>query len=118
MPLRVYSSAWGSVCICHTSSTTARAHGQAVPLSCPQEGDAQSLGAWSAIPNYAIQLSRCLPRVNGVLFTAVAGKDATILLVEITVLLAKDTMEPVPPAEMKKGPYFIIPKKAVGCDQS
>lgn len=48
------------------------------------------------------------------LFTSMAGKDAPILLVEIAVLLVKDAIEPVPPAEMKKGfysPYFTVPKK-------
>ncbi len=36
---------------------------------------------------------------------------------EITVLLARDVMEPVPPADMKTGfysPYFIVPKKGGG----
>ncbi len=39
----------------------------------------------------------------------------------ITVLLAKDVMKPVPPADVKAG-FFIItslcPRKAVGYDQS
>ncbi len=39
---------------------------------------------------------------------------AAIDLKEIAVLLAKDAIEPVPPAEMRQGfysPYFIVPKK-------
>ncbi len=39
----------------------------------------------------------------------------------ITVLLAKDVMKPVPPADMKAGffsPYIIVPKKAEGYGQS
>ncbi len=40
-----------------------------------------------------------------------------ILREEIAVLLAKDAIEPVPPAEMRQGfnsPYFIVPKKGGG----
>lgn len=36
---------------------------------------------------------------------------------KIAVLLAKDTIEPVPPAEIKSGlysPYFIVPNKSGG----
>ncbi len=49
------------------------------------------------------------------------GSRCPHLVREITVLLAKDVMVPVPPADMKAGffsPYFIVPKKAVGYDQS
>ncbi len=38
-----------------------------------------------------------------------------VLHEEIAVLLAKDAIEPVPPAEMRQGfhsPYFIVPKKS------
>ncbi len=41
--------------------------------------------------------------------------DAPILRAEIAVLLAKDAIEPVPPADMRSGfysPYFIVPKKS------
>ncbi|XP_050958021.1 uncharacterized protein LOC127159160 [Labeo rohita] len=40
--------------------------------------------------------------------------DTSVLCAEFAVLLAKDAIEPVPPAEMKLGfysPYFIVPKK-------
>ncbi len=40
-----------------------------------------------------------------------------MLLKKIAVLLAKDAIEPVPPAEMRQGfysPYFIVPKKCGG----
>lgn len=46
----------------------------------------------------AIQFVRCPSRFSGVLFTSVAGKDASVLSEEITVLLAKDAIQPVPPA--------------------
>ncbi len=45
------------------------------------------------------------------------NKDAPVLCAEVAVLLAKDAIEPVPPAEMKSGfysPYFIILKKGGG----
>ncbi len=43
--------------------------------------------------------------------------DALVLRAEIAVLLAKDAIEPVPPANMRSGfysPYFIVPKKGGG----
>ncbi len=43
--------------------------------------------------------------------------DAPVLHAEIVVLLAKDAIEPVPPADMRSGfvsPYFIVPKKSSG----
>ncbi len=43
--------------------------------------------------------------------------DAPILRAEIAVLLAKDAIELVPPADMRSGfysPYFIVPKKSGG----
>ena len=46
-----------------------------------------------------------------------AVRDASVLREEIAVLLAKDAIEPVPPAEMRTGfysPYFIVPKKSGG----
>ncbi len=51
---------------------------------------------------------------NCVLETLVAVRNAPVLREEIAVLLAKDAIEPVPPAEMRQGfhsPYFIVPKK-------
>ncbi|KAL0182109.1 hypothetical protein M9458_021484, partial [Cirrhinus mrigala] len=67
---------------------------------------------------YAIQFARRPPKFRGVLFTSVrSDTDASVLRAEIAVLLAKDAIEPVPPAEMKSGfysPYFIVPKKSGG----
>ncbi len=45
------------------------------------------------------------------------NKDAPVLCAEVAVLLEKDAIEPVPPAEMESGfyrPYFIVPKKGRG----
>ncbi|KAL0147994.1 hypothetical protein M9458_056721, partial [Cirrhinus mrigala] len=65
---------------------------------------------------YAIQFAR--PKFRGILFTSVhSDTDASVLRAEIAVLLAKDAIESVPPAEMKLGfysPYFIVPKKNGG----
>ncbi len=66
---------------------------------------------------YAIQFARRPPKFRGVQFTSVLNKDAPVLRAEIAVLLAKDAIEPVPPAEMKSGfysLYFIVPKKDSG----
>ncbi len=49
--------------------------------------------------------------------TSVAVRNAPVLREEIAVLLAKDAIEPVPPAEMRQGfysPYFIVSKKGGG----
>ncbi len=57
------------------------------------------------------------PLVQGVLETSVAVRNALVLREEIAVLLAKDAIEPVPPAERRQGfysPYFIVPKKRGG----
>ncbi len=62
---------------------------------------------------YAIQFARRPPKFNGILETLVAVWN-TPLREKIAVLLAKDAIEPVPPAEMRQGfysPYFIVPKK-------
>ncbi|KAI2647501.1 ORF V: Enzymatic polyprotein [Labeo rohita] len=91
---------------------------------------ATRLGAWLQLPSpsqwlirtvrlgYAIQFTRCPPRYRGVLFTSVhSDTHAAVLRAEVAVLLAKDAIEPVPPAEMKSGfysPYFIVPKKSGG----
>ncbi len=66
---------------------------------------------------YAIQFARRPPKFRGIRFTSVLNKDAPVLRVEVAVLLAKDAIEPFPPAEMKSGfysPYFIVPKKGGG----
>ncbi len=57
------------------------------------------------------------PKFSGIWFTSVKAVDAPVLRAEITVLLAKDVIEPVPPADMRLGfysPYFIVPKKSGG----
>ncbi len=89
----------------------------------------QRLEAWLTLPSlsrwltrtirlgYAIQFTRRPPKFNGVLETSVAVRNALVLRKEIAVLLAKDVIEPVPPAEMRQGfysPYFIVPKKGGG----
>ncbi len=57
------------------------------------------------------------PKFRGIHFTSVKAVDAPVLRAEIAVLLAKDAIEPVPPADMRTGfysPYFIVPKKGGG----
>ncbi len=91
----------------------------------PLEPLAQRLEAWLTLPSlsrwltltiwlgYAIQFARWPPKFNGVLETSVAVRNAPVLCKGIAVLLAKDAIEPVPPAEMRQGfysPYFIVPK--------
>ncbi len=95
----------------------------------PLEPLAQRLEAWLMLPSlsrwltrtirlgYAIQFTRRPPKFNGILETSVAVRNAPVLREEIAVLLAKDAIEPVPPAEMRQGfygPYFIVPKKVGG----
>ncbi len=90
---------------------------------------AQRLEAWLTLPSlsrwltrtiqlgYTIQFARRPPKFNGVLETSVAVRNAPALREEIAVLLAKDPIEPVPPAERRQGfysPYFIVPKKRGG----
>ncbi len=90
---------------------------------------AQRREAWLTLPSlsrwltctirlgYAIQFARRPPKFNGVLETSVAVRNAPVLHEEIAVLLAKDAIEPVPPAERRQGfysPNFIIPKKRGG----
>ncbi len=95
----------------------------------PLEPLAQCLEAWLTLPSlsrwlkrtirlgYAIQFARRPPKFNAVLETSVAVRNAPVLREEIAVLLAKDAVEPVPPAERRQGfysPCFIIPKKRGG----
>ncbi len=66
---------------------------------------------------YVIQYVRRPPKFSCVLETSVAAWNAPVLREEITVLLAKDAIEPVPAAEMRQGfysPYFIVPKTGGG----
>ncbi len=111
--------------------------GRCVPHRCPTTGTsvaplvplARSLGAWLALPSpsrwllrtirlgYAIQFARRPPKFRGIRFTSVKPADAPVLRAEIAVLLAKDAIELVPPADMRSGlfsPYFIVPKKGGG----
>ncbi len=111
--------------------------GPCVPPRCPTAGTSVGSlvslvwfwGAWLALPNpsrwllrtirlgYAIQFARRPPKYRGIHFTTVRAADAPILRAEIAVLLAKDAIEPVPPADMRSGfysPYFIVPKKGGG----
>ncbi len=130
---------WSQVSVAPRTQTPLRnalpsESGPCAPLRCPTAGTSvaplvplvRSLGAWLALPRpsrwvlrtirlgYAIQFARRPPKFRGVQFTSVLNKDAPVLRAEIAVLLAKDAIEPVPPAEMKSGfysPYFIVPKK-------
>ncbi len=87
------------------------------------------LGAWLALLStsrwllrtirlgYAIQFAQLPHKFRGIHFTPVKAADAHVLCAEITVLLARDAIEPIPPAGMKTGfysPYFIVPKKGGG----
>ncbi len=109
-------------CVPHRCPTTGTSVAPLVPL-------ARSLGAWLALPSpsrwllrtirlgYAIQFARRPPKFRGIRFTSVKPADAPVLRAEIAVLLAKDAIEPVPPADMRSGlfsPYFIVPKKGGG----
>ncbi len=95
----------------------------------PLEPLAQRLEAWLTLPSlsrwltrtirlgYAIQFARQPPKFNGILETSVAVRNSPVLREEIAVLLAKDAIEPVPPAERRQGfysPYFIVPEKRGG----
>ncbi len=92
----------------------------------PLEPLAQRLEAWLTLPSlsrwltrtirlgYAIQFARRPPKFNDVLETSVAVRNAPVLREEIAVLLAKDAIEPVPPAEMRQGFYSPYPVGASG----
>ncbi len=90
----------------------------------PLEPLARRLEAWLALPSpsrwltHTIRLGYVIPpKFSGVLESVLAARNAPVLCEEIAVLLAKDAIEPVPPAEMRQGfysPYFIIPKKGGG----
>ncbi len=111
--------------------------GPCAPFRCPTVGTSvtplvplvRSLGAWLELPqavslapgDYQTRLRDSVHRrprkFRGIRFTSVLSKDAPVLRAEVAVLLAKDAIEPVPPAEMKSGfysPYFIVPKKDGG----
>ncbi len=79
----------------------------------------RSLRAWLALPSpsrwlirtirlgYAIQFARRPPKFRGVHFTSVKAVDAHVLRAEVVVLLAKDVIEPVPPADMRLDNWFL-----------
>ncbi len=136
---------WNQVSVAQHTQTPLRAASQreppelrpCVPPRCPTAGTpvvplvplVRSLRAWLALPSpshwlirtirlgYAIQFARRPPKFRGIHFTSVKAVDAHVLRAEIVVLLAKDAIEPVPPADMRSGfysPYFIVPKKSGG----
>ncbi len=79
-------------------------------LIVPLEPLAQRLETWLTLPSRSRWLTR-------VLETSVAVRNTPVLHEGIAVLLAKDEIEPVPPAEVRQGfysPYFIVPKKGGG----
>ncbi|KAL0153391.1 hypothetical protein M9458_051310 [Cirrhinus mrigala] len=95
----------------------------------PLRSLAENFLDWLSLPNpsrwllrtirlgYAIQFARRPPKFCGVLTTSVRGSSTAVLRAEIAFLLAKDVIETVPSAEMKKGfysPYFTVPKKGGG----
>ncbi len=111
--------------------------GPCVSPRCPTMGTsvtllvplARSLGTWLALPSpsrwllriirlgYVIQFARRPPKFRGIWFTSVKAVDTPVLRAEIAVLLAKDAIVPVPPADIGSGffsPYFIVPKKSGG----
>ncbi|XP_051997386.1 CMP-N-acetylneuraminate-beta-1,4-galactoside alpha-2,3-sialyltransferase-like [Xyrauchen texanus] len=64
--------------------------------------------------DHATQFAQLLPLFAGIRSTSARGEKASALCAEITILLLKAAIEPVPPAEMKKGFYtfyFIVHKK-------
>ncbi len=87
----------------------------------PLEPLAQRLEAWLTLPSLSRWLTRTIRLGYAIQFarrsSQVAVRNAPVLREEIAVLLAKDAIEPVPPAEMRQGfysPYFIVPKKGGG----
>ncbi len=104
--------------------------GPCAPLRCPTAGTSvtplvllvRSLGAWLELPRPSRWLLRTIRlgyaiQFRGIRLTSVMNKDAPVLHAQVVVLLAKDAIELVPPAEMKSGfysPYFIVPKKGGG----
>ncbi len=90
-----------------------------VGAACTASGDVAHAG-WLTRTirlGYTIHFAKRPPKFKGVLETSVAVRNALVLREEIAVLLAKDAIEPVPPAEMRQGfysPYCIVPKKGGG----
>ncbi|KAI2646504.1 hypothetical protein H4Q32_024931 [Labeo rohita] len=114
---------WNQVSVARHTQTPLRAtlvppgSGPCVPPRCPTPGTsvvplvllARYLGAWLALPRPSRWLIRTIRLGYAIHSPGVHPK--------IGVLLAKDAIEPVPPADMKTGfysPYFIVPKKGGG----
>ncbi len=118
----------------HSDHTLPSGSGPCVPLHCPTAGASvvplvqlvQSLGTWLALPDRlassrepsdsAMQFSS-----PGTLLSPGAFGSplcwTRMLRSCVAVLLAKDAIQPVPPAKMRAGfysPYFIVPKKGGG----
>ncbi len=64
-----------------------------------------SVAPHTQTPLWEAKFAQRPPKFRGVRFTSVWNKDAPVLRAEVAVLLAKDAIEPVPPAEMKSGFY-------------
>ncbi|KAL0150711.1 hypothetical protein M9458_054015, partial [Cirrhinus mrigala] len=74
---------------------------------------------FSGLPDLAMRLT--LQGVCQVLWHSLTksaqGENAVVLQAEITTLLGKGAIDPIPSAKMKKGfvsPYFIVPRKSGG----
>ncbi len=127
----------GECCTTHSDPTSRRSAFRVGPLgstALPHRGyvyvspgpACTAPGAWLELPRpsrwllrtirlgYAIQFARRPSQVQG----QSVHQDAPVLRAEVAVLLAKDAIQPAPPAEMEsglyKGPYFIVPKKHGG----
>ncbi len=103
--------------------------GRCVPPCCSSAGMSVCVGSTGSAPqsvpvapaDHQTQLRDSVrpasSKFRGIRFTSVKAIDAPVLRAEIAVLLAKDAIEPVPPADMRSGfysPYFIVPKKNGG----
>ncbi len=110
-------------------AVTGRGPGPCVPHRCPTMVPlARSLRAWLVLPSPSRWLLRTIrfgcviqfdwrpPKFRGIRLTSVKAVDAPILCVEIAVLLAKDAIEPVPPADMGSGFSALTSLCSVGAE--
>ncbi len=68
-------------------------------------------------PSPSVQFAWRSPRFRCIRLTSIRAAHAPVFLAGIAVLLAKDVISPVPPANMRSGfvsPYFIVAKKSGG----
>ncbi len=103
--------------LCSTSLPHCVYAGGLIDPACMVSGSLASDTQLSYGLGYAIQFAPRPPKFRGIHFTSVKAVNAHVLRAQITVLLAKDAIELVPPANMKTGfysPYFIVPKKGGG----